>query len=183
MVLKSKLFSLLLFILLVTSCKREVISRNIKVTDVTEEKYEFQKVVFGPEKPSFTKEGTVVLNNDTLDVVYEYTNDIAFVQPTHDIHGNKGVYNYRDLLFHLVNKRTGDTLTLKKEMFREYNYNNDFDELIMQSAICNLETKTGIVPLVVSLCKPDTDVCDNYGITIVNGKAVIEEVDLGEMGE
>jgi hypothetical protein len=178
-----KYLSLFLIVLFFASCKKEVISRNVKIADVADENYKFKEVVFGPEKPSFTKEGTLVLNNDTIDVVSEYTDDIAFVQATEDIHGNKGVYNYRDMLIHLVNKRTNDTITLQKEMFRRYNYNNDFDELIMQSAVLDLPSKQGNIPLMVSLCKPETDVCDFYSISVINGKAVIEEVDLGEMGE
>ena len=78
------------------------------------------------------------------------------------------------MLVHIVNKRANDTLTLTREMFRKYSYNNDFDDLIMQSVAFDLPSQNGMIPMLLSLCKPDTDICDEFSVRVEKGRLKIE---------
>ncbi|MCO6147427.1 hypothetical protein [Flavobacterium sp. NRK1] len=171
------LFMLLMFMI---SCNKEVGKNDksdvkIKTSEKKEvtEKYVFQKVVFEPEKATFTKVGLTVIDIDTIDVAFEYTNNITYAQPTSDIYDNKGVYNYREMLIHLISQSTKDTITLKKEMFKVSTRPEEYKRMLLQSAMINVQTKKGIIPLIIYLCKTESDICDYYDVRIKDGKAVI----------
>ncbi|MFD2600673.1 hypothetical protein [Flavobacterium suzhouense] len=168
------------------SCKKQVSDKpGMSDNEANQIIKEFDDSLPDPPRKPVEEVGEVIFGADTFKVIEEETDKISMVsQFIYDDNGKDMVTTkYREKIFHLINKNTQDTITINKEIFREYNTNGDFAQLLLQSAVMDASSKQGNIPLMISLCKPDTDVCDNYGITIVNGKAVIEEVDLGEMAE
>jgi|GEM_PF-6981228 len=138
-----------------------------------------------PPKEPTAKLGEVVFGADTFMVVEEETDQFAVISQFN--YGDNGremtTYKQREKVFHLINKKTLDTITVEKQMFKDYSKSGDFPQLLLQSVAFEIQTKSGNVPLSVSLCKPDTDICDEYSITVKNGKIQIKEVDLGEIGD
>lgn len=129
-----------------------------------------------PEKRSTISEGTVMFGAESFDVFSEYTDDVAYIQSTADTDGNPSSLKYRDMLIHLINKQN-DTVTFRKVIFREYIHPEDYDIMIMQSVVLNVNSRKGVIPLMISLCQPDTDYCYNFDIHLDNkGKFVITGV-------
>lgn len=140
--------------------------------------------VYDPLEKVIRKEGAVVFEKDTMEVMGEYTDGIAFSDSIVSPDGHPGIMNYRELVFHVVNKRSVDTLTFRKEMFKEYVHPDDYDKMIMQSTVINLPGETGIISLMISLCQPDSDFCYNFDVRVTdNGKFIIKNAILKEDGE
>ncbi len=112
-----------------------------------------------------------------MEVVGEYTDGIAFKMPVKSPDGRPGFMNFRDLHFHVINKRTRDTVTFRKEMFKKHIHPDSYVSDIMQAALFNVPLKNGVVPLMVNICMPDSDSCSFFDIRIKdNGKFSIREV-------
>jgi hypothetical protein len=140
--------------------------------------------VYEPLEKAIRKEGVVIFEKDTMEVVGEYTDGIAFSDSIVSPDGQPGIMNYRELVFHVLNKRSGDTLTFRKEMFKEYIYPDDYDKMIMQSTVINLPGEKGIISLMISLCQPDSDFCYDFDVRVTdNGKFIIKDAILKEEGE
>ncbi|KGO91791.1 hypothetical protein [Flavobacterium subsaxonicum] len=125
---------------------------------------------YEPETTRFEFLGTVQLNSDTIKVIEEYTNNIAFKQPAVNEQGVPDELYYREKVVHLINKHTTDTLTVTKKLFKKHIGLQYYDDFIVQAALFRQPTKTGIVPLMINLCEPDTDSCLFYVISIKNGQ-------------
>ena len=167
------------------SCKKQVSDKpGMSDNEANQIIKEFDNSLPDPPKNPTKKIGEAVFD-DVFEVVEEETDKVSIISQF--VIGDNGremtSTKYREKVFHLINKKTQDTITLNKEIFKDYNRNEDFTDLLLQSAVINGSSKQGNVPLLISLCKPDTDICDDYSITVKNSKVEIDQVDLGEMGE
>ena len=97
----------------------------------------------------------------------EYTNDIAYKQPAVNEQRVPDTLYYREMLIHLINKDSSDTLTISKLMFRK-DMGEYYDRFVMQAILFNQPSTMGTIPLMVNLCIPDTDNCIYYTIDVDN---------------
>lgn len=150
------------------SCKKEVVNNpEAVVLDSLPDINELDDGQLLPAERSFEKEGEVVFGANAFDVVEEYTDNISLITRFSDADGRREMisHKYRNKVVHLIDKKTQDTITIKKENFKDY-ISEDYNEMLLQAALFGLDTKTGKVPLMINLCKADTDVCDFFVINL-----------------
>lgn len=150
------------------SCKKEGVNNAESVVlDSLPDLNEFDDSQLLPAEKSFSKQGEVAFGSAAFDVVEEYTDDISMIARFSDADGRQEMisHKYRNKVIHLIDKKTQDTITIKKENFKSY-ISEDYNEMLLQAALFDLDTKKGKVPLMVNLCKADTDVCDFFVINL-----------------
>lgn len=167
--------TLLLLSFLLLACKPEVREQKPKEeVSTVKKRHEKQYVVFEPVEKSVEKLGEVIFRNDTLTVMEEYTDAIAFRQQITSPDGSDGIMNYREKLIHLINK--ADTITLRKEMFKKEL--SDYDIMVLQSVSFDAALKNNIeVPLMLNFCRPDSDYCYFFSIKVENKQLKMEMID------
>jgi len=170
-----RLIAVLVVIFTCFACKREFEREVYKVPKDTIMAVKGDNyIVFEPEEKSASKEGFVVFGTDTLEVVSEFTDNVAFNQVVGSY--DEGIMKYREKIVHLINKRQGDTITLKKQMFKN-DFPDEFDKMVLQSVHFNDELKDRIVPLVITFCVPDSDYCFYYAVDVKEGVVNMEMFD------
>lgn len=167
-------FAAVLVVFLVCySCKKETVAKPDSVVKGSlPDLNEFDDSLPDPAEKSVTKEGEVTFGADTFEVIEEFTDNISLI--AHFSDGDNGrqmtMHKYRNKVVHLVNKKTQDRITIEKETFRKYINTGEFNELLLQAVLFDQQSKTGNIPLMINLCKPDTDLCEFFIIAVDEDK-------------
>lgn len=171
-----KCISVVLVLLACISCKKEIPvdspSADAAVQDSLPDLNELDDSLPLPAEKSFTKEGEVTFGANTYDVVEEYTDDISLIARFYDVENGKEMisHKYRNKFIHLIDKKSKDTITIKKENFKNYIDSGEYNELLLQAALFDLDTKSGKVPLMINLCQPDTCFCEFFTVGLDTNK-------------
>ncbi|MFL9845036.1 hypothetical protein [Flavobacterium rhizosphaerae] len=132
-------------------------------------------IKYQPEKEQRTDLGVVFFDDEPFTVVGEYTDSIVLSEPI--INKDKiveGSYNYRQMLVKLISKDKADTITLQKSDFKN-KIDKDYDDFLLSYVQTNQKVKSEIIPVIISLCLPESDACWRFAIDINKGKAEISE--------
>lgn len=168
MIKVTKFLVVMLVIFTCFSCKKEGVNNAEPVVlDSLPDLDELDDSPLLPAEKSFSKQGEVTFSPAAFDVVEEYTDNISLITRFSDADGRREMisHKYRNKVIHLIDKKTKDTITIKKENFKDY-ISEDYNEMLLQAALFDLDTKRGKVPLMINLCKADTDVCDFFVINL-----------------
>ena len=154
------------FLSVIISCKKDVRPDAASLFDSeggAAKRHAGLTIRFEPEHKSTNTLGTVTLNDTLYIVATEFTDAVAFKQEGVNINGEPEVLNYREMMVHLIN-RSNDTITVRKAFFK--NQLPDYDSMILQSVHLNRQLKTGVVPLLIYFCVPESDSCIYFDLGV-----------------
>lgn len=128
---------------------------------------------FEPEHKGTEKAGTVALNGGAYTVITQFTDAVVYKQEAVNQNGQPDLLNYREQLVHLINGK--DTIKLNKALFKKQL--PDYDSMILQGVLLNHKLKTGVVPLIVYFCMPDSDYCFHFDVSLnPQGGIIMKEI-------
>lgn len=134
--------------------------------------------VYEPLEKSVKREGHVVFDGDTMAVFTEYTDEVAYSQEIQAPSGGDGIMKHHDMLVHLVSKRSGDTITVTREVLiaKIAESDPDAEKFLMMAPSFDVETQSGNVKMMLDMCLPDSDFCYYYEIRVEGKRLKVKEV-------
>ncbi|WP_330443243.1 hypothetical protein [Flavobacterium sp. C4GT6] len=174
---------LIVIILFLCGCekKKETIESEVPVTAVSDtvtlaaDANIDQQDRYEPQQKSIDDEGAVFLGDVTFKVLSEFTDNVSFEQTVEGSGRNVKLF-YREKVIHLINTKLQDTITFRKEDFKDKL--PDYDNMILQSVLIDFEIIDKSIPLVVTFCMPDSDYCYFFDVHFINGALQAEMINL-----
>lgn len=155
-------FWFMLFLLIQISCKEHTSPEeesSAEKTDTT--KLPVMPLAYEPASPTPVDNGIAVFGKEKIKIVTTYTDSIVFIQKVVDANGFDSTLNYRQAIVNLINTK-GDTVKFKQQDFKKFIPYDAYLYMILQAAVTNVKIKKGNIPLMISLCIPDSDYCFDF---------------------